>query len=321
MGFKYYSGMIMQLAPSFIDRGDLQDWNYTNIDNGKVRLDKYIGASPEVYVPRVNGQSVIQASAFYNMKSITSVDCQNVPPFTFGSSFTFYNCTELRSVMNLSDSITNMHKSFQSCDNFNYPVKIPQNTVIMNGTFFNCSSFNSPISIPNKVEDMYQTFSHCPIFNQPVEISNSVTNMHSCFWNSPSFNQPMNIPDSVINMRLTFENCWSLNAPITIGNGPNLTMYRAFYGCNSLNSAITIGTGVVNLQSTFDSCTDFSNTITIYSTEVTNSQYMFNNTSKSKQVYIYFQYANGVNTKTYNRLSPWNGKNGVTLHDLGTAPW
>lgn len=321
MTFKYYSGIMVQLVPTYTDdKGDIADWTCNNTAvAGKVRLDKYIGTSTSVYVPRLNGNTLLGPLALREHSEIVSVDCQNVPPS--GTTLSFYNCANLKSVTNMHDSISGMGRAFQDCHNFNYPVKLPQNTVNMEGTFFNCSSLNSPISIPDKVQRMYQAISFCHEFNQPVTIPNSVTSMEDCFWNSTSFNQPMNIPDSVTNMRSTFSNCYSLNQPITIGNGSNLTMFRAFSDCNNLNSPITIGTGVINLQRTFLNCSNFSSTVTIYSTEVTNTQDMFNGTSKPKEVQIYYKYANGINTKTYNSIIGRNGKNGVTIYSLGIAPW
>ena len=67
---------------------------------------------------------------------------------------------------------------------------------------------------------------------------------------------------------------------------------------------------------------------TIYSSNVTNCLYCFNNTSISKSVYIPFTYSNGVNTKTFNSFVTAgylyaNGEstniNGVTVIDLNSG--
>jgi hypothetical protein len=81
---------------------------------------------------------------------------------------------------------------------------------------------------------------------------------------------------------------------------------------------------------TFAYCYNLQGRINVLTTELTNTRQTFyrTNASKPKEVYIYFNYANGVPTKTYNLVVAntnanykWDGQNGVTVYNLGKAPW
>lgn len=87
---------------------------------------------------------------------------------------------------------------------------------------------------------------------------------------------------------------------------------------------------VTNLYNAFSNCYAISGRINIYATDVTNTNGTFYGTTSKKQVYIYFTYKNGVRTPIYNYTTSgssaygnhyWNTYNGVTIYNLGAAPW
>ena len=158
---------------------------------------------------------------------------------------------------------------------------------------------------------MAATFLNCTNLNQNIQIPNSVTNINDTFRNCIKLNQNIQIPNSVTNMAQTFLNCTNLNQNIQIPNS------------------------VILMWNTFLGCTNLSGRINVLTTNLVNTYQTFNLTNLPKQVYIYFQYANGVNTRTYNLAVlgnyngdstvntqlKWNGQYGVTVYNLGKAPW
>ena len=293
-----------------IDQGNINDWNCDNSTiSGKVLIQKYKDrayniSNRNIYVPKLNGTTMINTGYrfFYNQTSLTFIDFQKVPVRDNALRESFSNCKKLHTVRNINNSITNMYGCFMWCSSvtkFN-GLKLPTNLIDMRETFYNCSSLNMSITIPNKVQSMYQTFMNCTSFNSPITIPNSVTNMYRCFNNCQKLNQPITIPNSVTNIKEIFSNCRNLNAPITIGTGINSTTN----------------------PSPFTNCWGFNSTVTIYSTELSTCSLNFPaSANKTKTVKIYYQYNNGINTKTYSALKGQDGHNGVKLVNMGRAPW
>ena len=129
-------------------------------------------------------------------------------------------------------------------------------------------------------------------------------------------------------MMSTFSNCVNLNQNIRIPN--NVTnLSSTFDSCVSLNQNIRIPNSVTNMAYTFYGCQNLTN-ITVLSTELSNTYYTFSGSgTQAKNVYIYFNYANGMPTNTYNRVvansagvaNSWHQQYGVTVYNLGRAPW
>ena len=89
------------------------------------------------------------------------------------------------------------------------------------------------------------------------------------------------------------------------------------------------------MQYSFQYCYNLRR-VNVLSTEITGGKSLnafAGNNTKAKEVYIYYKYANGEYTKTYNQVvlgnygtgtnaqQKWHGRNNVTVKDLGTAPW
>ena len=124
-------------------------------------------------------------------------------------------------------------------------------------------------------------------------------------------------------MAYTFWDCSNL---IQVPNIPNSVtdIHDTFCGCSQLPQAPEIPSSVTNMYQTFRGCSELIGNIVIHSENITNFNNCFYNTnaSKVKNVYIPYQYSNGVNTKTYNAAFNTtygiNGKNGVTVYDINT---
>lgn len=317
MGFKFYSSIVAQTVPALVDRGNISQWEYNNkAISGKTLLTAFnktaANAIKDVanytfYVPRLNGKAVIingvrnAFSPFFNddwnmMNKVHHVDMQYVPSRLNQGGGLFREMKNLRSVVNLNKDLEQLPIAFLRCYNFNYNVKLPGKIWSFWETFYQCYNLNQNIKLPNSATRLYHTFYGCNKLNQNIWIPSGVTDMYYAFYHCQLLNQNIQIPNKVTNMAGTFSDC------------------------RNLNQSIQVGRSVTNMNWAFENCVNLSGRINILSTEVTNSKNTFNGTSKAKQVYLHFKYANGTYTRTYNEAKYWKGKNGVTIYDLGTAP-
>ena len=101
----------------------------------------------------------------------------------------------------------------------------------------------------------------------------------------------------------------------------NNNLDKAFANCYNLYRIDNISDSANSMVETFFNCVNLSGRINITSTEITNAQNCFGETSLEKNVYIPFMYENGVNTLTYNAFieagySTSERKDGVLLMDI-----
>ena len=146
----------------------------------------------------------------------------------------------------------------------------------------------------------------------------------------------LNIPDSVAaNCLSVFENCASmLDNPF---NTPAVTTQAAYMykGCTNLGRtapvSIVFGRNVVNFRQTFNGCSNFQGNIYFMCPTGSTSANKWNrtftgyNASRSKYLWCYFTYSNGVNTATYNLLKGTalynnNSTSNFYIRNIGTQP-
>ena len=299
MALKFYSSIIATTGePPFVDRGDVTLWECINNSwaPNTIVLNCYKGNSTgkKLYIPWCNGKTLLNTfgalSPYYKNSmmgtGVVEVDMQNVPGKSNELDRTFINCKSLQYVYHINSSTNQMSHVFANCAVYNQNLKLPSKLKTLSNTFYNCTNFNQNIFIPSSVTSMTYTFYSCTNFNQNIQIPASVTSMAD-----------------------------------------------AFYGCSSLNQSIQIPKSVTNMGYSFASCSALSGRINVLATNLSNTLNTFSGTSKAKQVYIYYKYANGTFTKTYNAAVlgnngsstnvnyKWDGRFGVTVYNLGLAPW
>ena len=297
----------------------------------------------------VNNKSVGNVP-FYNNPNVVSVDLRNVPFVNNSMLWSFHNCSNLISISNISNSVTNMVLTFNNCVKFDYNVQIPNSVTNMYGSFSNCTSLNKQIQIPNSVIYMDATFSNCTSLNSSVRIGSSVRTMEesfkSCtnlnkkiqipgsvrvmsdtFFNCTSFNQPVQIPGSVTSLSGAFRGCINLDKPIQMGNAVE-QMRDTFRNCKKFNQNITLGPLVGNIPNTFYDCSSFNKTITIHSPVVYYAQNFVEGTPECN-VGIPFTYFNGANTDTLeafqsagyvNSDGTTHSQRNAIIYDISTTP-
>ena len=126
-----------------------------------------------------------------------------------------------------------------------------------------------------------------------------------------------NVPFNSTDLSSAFSECRNLTSVTNINfhdysGYPVRSLYRTFYNCRNLEYISAIPNTVTSMQETLRNCN--VSDLTILSTELQTFTDAFD---PWRNIYIYFKYANGANTKTYNLLkNVYQGE----LYNLGIAP-
>ena len=229
--------------------------------------------------PMYNTSSMIyneMRGSFYNNTNIVSVSNISNEITNMGrlsdpwDAGVFGNCTNLVNAPDLSDcnNLLSIDYAFINCTNLVNAPALPNSVISMEDTFRNCTNLVNVPAIPNSVSKLFQTFSGCTsLVNAPV-IPDSVWKMEETFYSCSNL---VNIP-SLVNTVLevasmTFNGCTSLvNAP-AMPNTIHL-MTQTFGGCTSLIDAPDLSncTNLDNMSGTFWGCSNLVN-----ATEIPNS--------------------------------------------------
>ena len=207
---------------------------------------------------------------------LNTVDMMNAPVTNNSLFETFKDYTNLKSVSNITTSVSNMQGTFSGCSLLEVTPSIPSTVTDITNAFVNCSNLTTTPSIPSGVTAMSGAFAGCSQLTIPPtipaavsDISNAfkgtamngfaalsanITNTDYAFANSSIVSAPdMSSATSLIHMIGTFEGCSSLtSAPVIPSNVIN--MESAFEGCSSLASAPSVPSGVTSLKKTFKGC-------------------------------------------------------------------
>lgn len=218
-----------------------QDWEYTTNATATL-VTKYIGSNTEVIVPnKIGSKPVIMNisnysnGVFVNNPNITSITFRdNINFINNDMSYTFYNCSNLKTVSNMPNSVTNMLQTFYECHNLTQVDVIPNNVTNMYRTFYNCYNLVQSPNIPINVTNMSYTFYFCQKITSTPVIPNSVTNLCGSFYYCTGLQNVVgNIPHSVTDMGSTFRYCSNLIGNIIIESENITTFLNCFHNTNS----------------------------------------------------------------------------------------
>ena len=186
--------------------------------------------------------------------------------------------------------------------------------------FYNCQNLTDVKNIPNGITSANYMFANCKKLVNISPMQKGLLGAHDMCQNCVSLKNAVEIPDTVTSMWGIYRNCSNLvNVPLTAISLNATDMDSAFYGCTNLVTAPIIPPNITDLKSAFNGCTNLTGNVAIYTNKLTSYASVFSNTTKAKNVYIY-----NTNT-TSNMWNVWNnttsgvnGKNGVTLINMGT---
>ncbi len=203
-----------------------RNYNYSILDDGTIKIDKYTGTASSVSIPsNIGGKKVtkIGCGAFYDnvyIKSIVIPDSvteieSGVPTNGNGSFAAFMNCTSLTSVTFGSGL-----------------------TQIGDGAFFDCTSLKT-VTIPSKVTSIgYRAFSGCVSLSSVTLNSALLTIGEGAFRDCTAL-KSIKIPSKVVSVDSdAFNGCTALTS-VTIGSSVSTLGNSVFSGCTSLKT-ITI---------------------------------------------------------------------------------
>ena len=255
-------------------------------------------------------------------------------------SFAFSNCYLIESAPALPNGVTDLVATFQQCKNLKTFTSFGNSGVNLVYMFAQCNNLTSVPPLPSTAQNLHSTFYNCINITTAPEIPNSVNNMDWAFYGTGIYQTP-HIPDNVTSLLATFQNCPNLTTVTHIGNSVttlmqafdscnSLTtvcnvpdsvtwMYRAYGYCPNLVTAPVIGNSVVNIEYCFMYSTNLAGNVYIHSQNIVRANGCFSGTYLTKNVYIPFEYENGVNTATRNSFEiayPVNTISGTTVGTL-----
>lgn len=278
--------------------------------------------------------NVIDMGATFRLCNLITT-APNIPSNVTHMDWIFEGCTNLTATPNIPNSVTNLSGAFRNCTNltsgFGQDINTFNNVTDISYIFAGCTNLYDNVIqtgtqsiLPFNVVNMSHAFENCTSLEDSLLIYNNsyhnkLTNMAYAYKGCNNMTMAWSVGDTTQDLSHVFENCSNIMSAPVISKSANITnMSYAFANCNSLTDSPNIPQNVTNMYFTFGNCTNLTGNIIMKSENINNFGNCFYNTSKSKIVYIPFNYANGINTVTYNSAFNTsygiNGKNGVIVY-------
>ena len=165
----------------------------------------------------------------------------------------FSNAQSLTNVSYISDSITDMHNTYQDCSNLTGQPVCGDNVTNMCWTYFYCTNLTGSPVCGDKVTNMVQAYYSCTnLTGQPV-CGPNVTNLTWTYYNCQNLTGSPVCGDNVTNMSIAYYECYKLTgAPVC---GPNVTdMASTYYSCEGLTGSPVCGDNVINMYRAYEGC-------------------------------------------------------------------
>ena len=242
--------------------------------------------------------------------------------FKYLGQMTDPNYEESASKLSLTYTNLNASYMFANCKNMIMADFDASGTGSANFTnaFYNCQNLTDVKNVPNGIASANFMFANCRKLVNVSPMQNGLLGAQGMCQDCISLKNAVEIPDTVTSMWGIYRRCSNLvNVPISAISLNATDMDSVFYGCTNLVTAPIIPPNITDLRSAFNGCTNLTGNVTIYTNKLTTYASVFGNTTKAKNVYIY-----NTNT-TSNMWNAWNnttsgvnGKNGVTLINMGT---
>ena len=198
--------------------------------------------------------------------------------------YTFRQLTNLQTVTNLPDNITDLRLAFSVCISL-IDVNIPSKLQKMSSCFLNCNSLNKQFDLSNcPLNDLPSAFVNCSSLTYtPILPSNYTGSMQGCFNGCTALTEAPIIPNGVTNMSDCFKNCTSLTTAPVIPQGVT-NMQNCFQNCTSLTTAPNIPNSCTNVGVCFNGCTSLKEGAVLHENITTMHQIYAD--SSVKKIYV-----------------------------------
>ena len=175
---------------------------------------------------------LIHNNCYTNCQTIQSIDLHKIDWVNNSMGQAFEDCKNIKTILNISTSVTNMGYCFRNCTALVDAPTIPSSVLDFGGTFFGCIALvNAPI-IPSSVTRMVQSFQGCTKMSTAPTIPASVTNVVSMFQGCTNLTGNITINSNKIT---DAANCFNGTSktknvfiPFVYSNGVNSATYNAF---------------------------------------------------------------------------------------------
>lgn len=227
----------------------------TNSKSGLLRAPVIVtsGSLNDLVVNTSTGTRVIQRGTYANCPTITDVDCMHTPWTNNNMAYGFAYSTNLTSVVNIHNDVTNVCAAFRNCSSLSTTVYLPPSVADMQLAYADCNGFVNlaNATLPYYATNMSGTFMNCRNMVTPPNLPLGVTNVANTFRNCSSLTStPVIMPTAINRMDNTFTDCTSLTDVKTIPNSVDTLRYT-FAGCGSLINGCTIPDSVAYMDYTF----------------------------------------------------------------------
>ena len=161
-----------------------EDWKYELADDNTYLLNSYVGSDRNVIIPSVINSRAVMVNGvnmFANNPTLRSVQFEDNSIKYFGNTvrYMYRNCTNLVSVPNLQEGLTDMSYIYYGCKSLrNVPV-IPNSISNVQFSYAYTNIPQAPV-IPTMVDNLYFTFAGTPITRFNV-VKNNIKNISYTF--------------------------------------------------------------------------------------------------------------------------------------------
>ena len=296
-------------------------------------------SSSRNYVHQIKTVS-LQNDCYANINYLNTVNLHDIVFVNNSAVNAFYNCQNLHSVYNISNTVTDISHAFASDNNLLVTPTVPDSVVNMYRAFYGCSNIVTPPVIPNSVTDITWCFegasrmSAIPTVPDSVvqcvaafkdcanttntygNYINNVTGVDFTFYNTGLDTINMSFPKAY-SCGYTFGYCNNLR--IATIDAPNCTnAINMFAHCPNLATVSITAPNLSNAYGMFMNCTNLAGQLYFNSTNITNAVDCFANTSLKKEVIIKYIDDNDQPTATYNSFNSAYPVNTVNCTTVGT---
>ena len=218
-------------------------WEYSQLSDGTYGLNTEENLNTEASAnvsAGYKGMFTNDGQIFGTIPQYISRDNGNTFQPITDLKWLFYNCSDLKIMPKIPETVINMRYTFRNCNELNIVSKIPYGVLDISRCFLGCGNLVNIPDLPDTIIDMSHTFGNCSNIQYCYKLPNNVQDLSNTFYNCSNLILVKKIPDSVVSMNTTFYNCTNLESVGEKIPSSVKTMYQTFRKCPKLNGTLEI---------------------------------------------------------------------------------